>query len=162
MEVAGNKEFGSLFLQNGQQQENVALSIVQSGWAKVRSWWAGRRQQMCTSCQCCAQTPGHVYCFGGRRWLARARQLCSMCTMVYYSRLIQAAMAHADSQGVYFAVHQAGHVIIIEVLDEQGRGYAAAAVAAAVKPTRHLFALSCRCVRPLVHSRSKAPTMRIW
>jgi staphylococcal nuclease domain-containing protein 1 len=35
VEVAGNKEFGSLFLQNGQQQENVALSIVQNGWAKV-------------------------------------------------------------------------------------------------------------------------------
>jgi staphylococcal nuclease domain-containing protein 1 len=37
VEVAGNKEFGSLFLQNGQQQENVALSIVQNGWAKVSS-----------------------------------------------------------------------------------------------------------------------------
>lgn len=35
VEVAGNKEFGSLFLQHGQQQENVALTIVQSGWAKV-------------------------------------------------------------------------------------------------------------------------------
>lgn len=42
VEVAGNKEFGSLFLQNGQQQENVALSIVQNGWAKVRKMRAGR------------------------------------------------------------------------------------------------------------------------
>lgn len=37
VEVAGNKEFGSVFLQQGTQQENVALSIVQNGWAKVRS-----------------------------------------------------------------------------------------------------------------------------
>jgi staphylococcal nuclease domain-containing protein 1 len=44
VEVAGNKEFGSLFLQNGQQQENVALSIVQNGWAKVCR--AGWRHQM--------------------------------------------------------------------------------------------------------------------
>lgn len=35
VEVAGNKEFGSVFLQRGQQQENIALSIVQNGWAKV-------------------------------------------------------------------------------------------------------------------------------
>lgn len=35
VEVAGNKEFGSIFLQKGQQQENIALTIVQSGWAKV-------------------------------------------------------------------------------------------------------------------------------
>lgn len=35
VEVAGNKEFGSVFLQKGQQQENVALTIVQNGWAKV-------------------------------------------------------------------------------------------------------------------------------
>jgi hypothetical protein len=35
VEVAGNKEFGSVFLQQGTQQENVALSVVQNGWAKV-------------------------------------------------------------------------------------------------------------------------------
>lgn len=35
VEVAGNKEFGSVFLQQGGQQENVALSVVQNGWAKV-------------------------------------------------------------------------------------------------------------------------------
>jgi hypothetical protein len=37
VEAAGNKEFGSVFLQQGSQQENVALSVVQNGWAKV-SW----------------------------------------------------------------------------------------------------------------------------
>lgn len=37
VEVAGNKEFGSVFLQQGGQQENVALSVVQNGWAKVRA-----------------------------------------------------------------------------------------------------------------------------
>lgn len=36
VEVAGNKEFGSVFLQQGGQQENVALAVVQNGWAKVR------------------------------------------------------------------------------------------------------------------------------
>jgi staphylococcal nuclease domain-containing protein 1 len=37
VEAIGNKEFGSVFLAspNG-QQENVALSIVKDGWAKVR------------------------------------------------------------------------------------------------------------------------------
>jgi hypothetical protein len=35
VEVAGNKEFGSVFLQQGGQQENVAAAVVQNGWAKV-------------------------------------------------------------------------------------------------------------------------------
>jgi hypothetical protein len=35
VEVAGNKEFGSVFLQQGGQQENVAVAVVQNGWAKV-------------------------------------------------------------------------------------------------------------------------------
>jgi len=35
VEVAGNKEFGSVFVQQGGQQENVAVSVVQNGWAKV-------------------------------------------------------------------------------------------------------------------------------
>lgn len=41
VEVAGNKEFGSVFLQQGGQQENVALSVVQNGWAKVGAPWVG-------------------------------------------------------------------------------------------------------------------------
>lgn len=37
VEAIGNKEFGSAFLQTpAGQQENIALSIVQNGWAKVR------------------------------------------------------------------------------------------------------------------------------
>ncbi|GBF98194.1 hypothetical protein Rsub_10694 [Raphidocelis subcapitata] len=36
VEAIGNKEFGSVFLPSGQQSENVSLSIVQNGWAKVR------------------------------------------------------------------------------------------------------------------------------
>jgi staphylococcal nuclease domain-containing protein 1 len=37
VEAIGNKEFGSIFLQGPSgKQENVALSIVQNGWAKVR------------------------------------------------------------------------------------------------------------------------------
>lgn len=36
VEQAGNKEFGSVFLQKDNKQENVALAIVQNGWAKVR------------------------------------------------------------------------------------------------------------------------------
>ena len=36
VEAIGNKEFGSVFVQAaGGQSENVALSIVQNGWAKV-------------------------------------------------------------------------------------------------------------------------------
>lgn len=36
VEAIGNKEFGSVFLASPSgQQENIALSIVQSGWAKV-------------------------------------------------------------------------------------------------------------------------------
>eukprot|EP00878_Enallax_costatus_P006933 GHUV01007265.1.p1 GENE.GHUV01007265.1~~GHUV01007265.1.p1 ORF type:complete len:560 (+),score=208.13 GHUV01007265.1:80-1759(+) len=45
VEVAGNKEFGSVFLQQGQQQENIALSIVQNGWAKVREVTGGPQQK---------------------------------------------------------------------------------------------------------------------
>ncbi|KAI8465187.1 MAG: hypothetical protein J3K34DRAFT_473642 [Monoraphidium minutum] len=37
VEAIGNKEFGSVFLQTPEgKQENVSLSIVQNGWAKVR------------------------------------------------------------------------------------------------------------------------------
>jgi hypothetical protein len=37
VEAIGNKEFGSVFLAaDGGKQENVALSIVQNGWAKAR------------------------------------------------------------------------------------------------------------------------------
>lgn len=35
VEAAGNKEFGSVFLQQGTEKENVAVSVVQNGWAKV-------------------------------------------------------------------------------------------------------------------------------
>lgn len=42
VEAIGNKEFGSVFLQTSAgQQENVALSIVQNGWAKVRAAGGG-------------------------------------------------------------------------------------------------------------------------
>jgi hypothetical protein len=44
VEVAGNKEFGSVILQQGTQQENIALSVVQNGWAKV-----------CTQLHCLAE-----------------------------------------------------------------------------------------------------------
>jgi hypothetical protein len=37
VEAAGNKEFGSVFLQQGNEKENVAVSVVQNGWAKVGS-----------------------------------------------------------------------------------------------------------------------------
>lgn len=37
VEQIGNREFGSVFLQHGNQQENVALTVVQNGWAKVTS-----------------------------------------------------------------------------------------------------------------------------
>ncbi len=36
VQAAGNREFGTVILQNGSQQENVALSVVAAGWAKVR------------------------------------------------------------------------------------------------------------------------------
>ncbi|KAF8068404.1 elongation factor G [Scenedesmus sp. PABB004] len=45
VEVAGNKEFGSIILQNGSAQENVAVSIVQNGWAKVRESGGGAAQK---------------------------------------------------------------------------------------------------------------------
>ena len=35
VEAAGNKEFGSVFMQDGSTNENIALAVVQAGWAKV-------------------------------------------------------------------------------------------------------------------------------
>ena len=35
VEAIGNKEFGSIFLEANGQKENIALSVVSNGWAKV-------------------------------------------------------------------------------------------------------------------------------
>lgn len=45
VEAAGNKEFGSVFLQQGTEKENVAVSVVQNGWAKVGGAAGGVYQQ---------------------------------------------------------------------------------------------------------------------
>lgn len=52
VEVAGNKEFGSVFIQQGGQQENVAVSVVQNGWAKVGT---GPEQSRVAICSCKAK-----------------------------------------------------------------------------------------------------------
>lgn len=81
VEVAGNKEFGSLFLQQGAgKQENVALEVVQNGWAKVcccvSERGAGRQGSMGHGASKARQWVGSWYCQQDSRVLITEGCLC--------------------------------------------------------------------------------------